>query len=73
VGRIHKDLCDRFIIATALAKGIPVVTTDKRFTQYGVTALKGSLKHGRAIGTGALIAIMRGMEKKELDSKETSF
>jgi hypothetical protein len=36
-------------------------------------ASKGSLKHGRAIGTGALIAIMRGMEKKELDSKETSF
>ena len=33
------DTCARFIIATALAKGIPVVTTDKRFTQYGVTIL----------------------------------
>jgi hypothetical protein len=28
--------CDRFIIATALAKGMPVVTADKRFTQYGL-------------------------------------
>jgi PIN domain nuclease of toxin-antitoxin system len=36
---IHKDPCDRFIIATALAKGIPVVTADKRFTQYGVSIL----------------------------------
>jgi PIN domain nuclease of toxin-antitoxin system len=36
---IHRDPCDRFIIATALAKGIPVVTVDKRFAQYGVKVL----------------------------------
>lgn len=37
---IHKDPCDRFIIATALAKGMPVVTADKRFTEYGVEILR---------------------------------
>jgi PIN domain nuclease of toxin-antitoxin system len=33
---IHKDPCDRFIIATALIKQLPVVTADKRFEAYGV-------------------------------------
>jgi len=37
--QIHRDPCDRFIIATALAKGIPVVTGDRRFSQYGVEVL----------------------------------
>jgi PIN domain nuclease of toxin-antitoxin system len=36
---IHRDPCDRFIIATALARNIPVVTGDKRFAQYGVKVL----------------------------------
>ncbi len=36
---IHKDLCDRFIIATALTKELPVVTAGQRFTEYGVEAL----------------------------------
>ena len=34
---IHKDPCDRFIIATALVKKLPVITADKRFQEYGVT------------------------------------
>jgi PIN domain nuclease of toxin-antitoxin system len=33
---IHKDPCDRFIIATALNRDLPVVTTDTRFAAYGV-------------------------------------
>jgi PIN domain nuclease of toxin-antitoxin system len=33
---IHKDPCDRFIIATALNMQLPVVTADKRFNAYGV-------------------------------------
>jgi PIN domain nuclease of toxin-antitoxin system len=33
---IHRDPCDRFIIATALAKNLLVVTGDKRFAEYGV-------------------------------------
>jgi PIN domain nuclease of toxin-antitoxin system len=33
---IHKDPCDRFIIATALALDMPVVTSDARFKEYGV-------------------------------------
>lgn len=33
---IHKDPCDRFLIATALLRGIPIVTTDGRFPKYGV-------------------------------------
>ena len=31
----HKDPADRFIIATALIRGIPVVTTDRRYKDYG--------------------------------------
>jgi len=34
---IHRDPCDRFIIATALVKRLPVVTADRRFAQYCVT------------------------------------
>jgi len=36
---LHADPCDRFIIATALLKGWPVVTADSRFEQYGVKVL----------------------------------
>ena len=32
--QIHKDPCDRFIIATAILNDIPIVTTDQRFSQY---------------------------------------
>lgn len=34
---IHRDPCDRFIIATALLNKLPVITADRRFHQYGVT------------------------------------
>ena len=34
---IHKDPADRFIIATAVLGNMVVVTTDRRFPQYGVT------------------------------------
>ncbi|MBU1169583.1 MAG: type II toxin-antitoxin system VapC family toxin [Proteobacteria bacterium] len=34
--KIHKDPCDRFIIATALTLDMPVVTSDSRFKEYGV-------------------------------------
>lgn len=34
---IHRDPCDRFIIATALIKQLPVITADRRFQEYGVT------------------------------------
>ena len=36
---IHKDPCDRFIIATALIWELPVVTADRRFEEYGITVL----------------------------------
>ena len=36
---IHKDPCDRFIIATALENKMPVVTADPRFAAYGVAVL----------------------------------
>ena len=35
----HRDPADRFIIATALEKGLPVVTGDGRFGAYGVEVL----------------------------------
>lgn len=35
----HKDPADRFIIATAKRKKITVVTTDKRFVDYGVNVI----------------------------------
>ena len=36
---IHKDPCDRLIIATALVHDLPVVTSDERFAEYGVETL----------------------------------
>jgi len=36
---IHRDPCDRFIIATSLMNSLPVVTADKRFPAYGVKVL----------------------------------
>jgi len=36
---VHRDPADRFIIATALIRNLPVVTTDRRFSQYGVTVI----------------------------------
>jgi PIN domain nuclease of toxin-antitoxin system len=33
---IHKDPCDRFIIATAFAQRCPVVTADAIYGRYGV-------------------------------------
>ena len=33
---IHRNPADRFIIATALMRGAPVITTDPRFAEYGV-------------------------------------
>jgi len=36
---IHNDPCDRFIIAAAKLSGLPVVTADERFKEYGVTVL----------------------------------
>lgn len=32
---IHKDPCDRLIIAAALIHKLPVVTADARFSEYG--------------------------------------
>ena len=34
--QIHRDPMDRFIIATALREGVPVLTTDRNFAAYGV-------------------------------------
>ena len=36
---LHRDPADRFIIATALMRSLPVVTTDRRFSQCGVTVI----------------------------------
>jgi PIN domain nuclease of toxin-antitoxin system len=36
---IHKDPCDRLIISAALMNNLPVVTSDKRFVEYGVNVL----------------------------------
>jgi len=36
---IHNDPCDRFIIATALIRKLPVVTADRRFSEYGITII----------------------------------
>lgn len=36
---IHKDPCDRFIIATAIINSIPVVTKDGRFAKYGIKVI----------------------------------
>lgn len=36
---IHKDPADRFIIATALENSLTVITTDRRFAEYGISVL----------------------------------
>ena len=36
---IHRDLCDRFIIATALIHDVHVVTADERFGEYGISII----------------------------------
>jgi PIN domain nuclease of toxin-antitoxin system len=33
---LHKDPCDRFIIAAAKIKSMPVVTSDNSFAAYGI-------------------------------------
>lgn len=35
----HKDPADRIIIATALIGGMPIVTGDNKFSQYGVKTI----------------------------------
>lgn len=37
---VHRDPCDRFIIAAALRLSVPVVTADTTFEQYGVTVIR---------------------------------
>jgi PIN domain nuclease of toxin-antitoxin system len=36
---VHKDPCDRFIIAAAKIKHMPVVTSDASFAAYGIEVL----------------------------------
>ena len=36
---IHRDPADRIIIATALERRAPVVTSDRRFAEYGVETM----------------------------------
>ena len=36
---IHRDPCDRFIIATAKIMNCPVITSDRHFETYGVQIL----------------------------------
>ena len=36
---IHRDPCDRFIIATARLNQWPVVTGDRHFTHYGIEVI----------------------------------
>lgn len=36
---IHRDPCDRFILATALRLGVAVVTADPVFAEYGVRGI----------------------------------
>jgi PIN domain nuclease of toxin-antitoxin system len=33
---VHRDPCDRFLVAAALRLGVPVVTADPHFASYGV-------------------------------------
>lgn len=37
--RVHKDPCDRFIIATAQLENLPIVTTDRMFRKYGIVII----------------------------------
>ena len=36
---VHKDPCDRFIIATAQLEGLSVVTTDRKFRKYDIVII----------------------------------
>lgn len=36
---IHADPCDRFIIAAARLRNLPVVTHDRRFKDYGIDVI----------------------------------
>jgi PIN domain nuclease of toxin-antitoxin system len=36
---IHRDPCDRFIIATALIHDLRIITADERFREYGVSII----------------------------------
>ena len=36
---LHKDPCDRFIIATAKIRHMPVVTADASFAEYGIEVI----------------------------------
>jgi PIN domain nuclease of toxin-antitoxin system len=36
---VHRDPCDRFIIATARLHGLPVITGDPHFSAYGIDVL----------------------------------
>jgi len=36
---IHRDPADRFIIATAMLGNLTVITTDRRFAQYGIPVI----------------------------------
>jgi len=33
---VHRDPCDRFIIATARSRRLPIVTGDPIFAEYGI-------------------------------------
>lgn len=37
---VHRDPCDRLIVATARTYGWPVVTADPRFSSYGVEVIQ---------------------------------
>ena len=37
--RGHRDPCDRFIIAAALARDLPVATADPVFARYGLRVM----------------------------------
>jgi PIN domain nuclease of toxin-antitoxin system len=36
---VHKDPCDRFIIATAQLENLPIVTGDRMFHKYDITVI----------------------------------
>ena len=36
---VHKDPCDRFIIATARLEKLPIITADRMFRNYNVTII----------------------------------
>lgn len=36
---LHRDPADRFIIATAMLKELPIVTADRRYADYGMQTI----------------------------------